>query len=248
MTRPGYTLVRGVGRAVSVETMTTRLGGSGRVAIVTGGSRGVGRATTRRLAAGGYAVVADYLHDQRAAERTVEAILAENGVAVSVRADVGDDLDVARLFAETIEVFGGVDVVIHAAGSRVAPVRLTQVDLDDLDELVRINTRATLIVSREAARHLRPGGAIVNLAASADESSLAAYAVYAATKAATDVLTRALALELRGRDITVNAVSLRVDGPCAPDRAADVIAYLLSDRGHRLTGRLIRADDPIPAA
>src|SRR6266851_74386 len=178
---------------------------AGRVAIVTGGSRGVGRATIRLLAARGYAVVVNYLHDRRAAESTVEAILAGNSDAVAVRADV---------------------------------------DLDVLDALVRINTRATFIVNREAARHLRNGGAIVNLTSSADGSSLPAYGLYAATKAATDVLTRGLALELRERDITVNAVSLEVDMPCAPNRVADVVAYLLTDHGHRLTGQVLRVGDP----
>ena len=133
--------------------MTTALNGSraSRVAIVTGGSRGVGRATVRRLAAGGYAVV----------------------------------------------------------------------------------------VNREAARHLRNGGAIVNLSSSAEDSSLRTHGLHAVTKATTN----ALALELRERDITVNAVSLPVHRPCVPGRVADVIAYLLSDRGHRLTGQVLRVGD-----
>jgi 3-oxoacyl-[acyl-carrier protein] reductase len=214
------------------------------VAIVTGGSRGVGRAAIGRLAAGGYAVVVNYLHDQRAAEAAVEAILAGNGNAVAVRADIADDLDVNRLFAETIAAFGGIDVVIHAAGSRVTAAAVTKADLDEFDALVRINTRATLVVNREAARHLRNGGAIVNLTSSANSLSLRTYGLYAATKAATDVLTRALALELRERNITVNAVSVEVDRPCAPDQVADVIAYLLSDHGHRLTGQVLRVGDP----
>ena len=121
---------------------------------------------------------------------------------------------------------------------------MAEVDLDEFDALVRINTRATFIVNREAGRHLRNGGAIVNLTSSADSSSLRTYGLYTATKAATDVLTRALAVELRERDITVNAVSLEVDTPCAPNRVADVIAYLLSDDGHRLTGQVLRVGDP----
>jgi len=229
--------------------MNIRLGGppAGRVAIVTGGSRGVGRAAIRLLAARGYAVVVNYLHDQRAAESTVEAILSDKGAAVAVRADVADDLDVQRLFAETIAAFGGIDVVVHAVGSPVTTAPVAEVDLDVFDALVRINTRATFIVNREAARHLRNGGAIVNLTSSADSLSLTAYGLYAATKAATDVLTRALALELRERDITVNAVSLEVDLPCAPNRVADVVAYLLSDHGHRLTGHVLRVGDSRPA-
>jgi 3-oxoacyl-[acyl-carrier protein] reductase len=226
--------------------MDTPLDGSpaGRVAIVTGGSRGVGRATIRMLATRGYAVVVNYLHDRRAAESAVEAILDGNSEAVAIRADVADDLDVQRLFAETIAVFGGIDVMVHALGGPVTATSVAEFDLDMLDALVRINTRATFIVNREAARHLRNGGAIVNLTSSADSSSLPAYGLYAATKAATDVLTRALALELRERDITVNAVSLEADRPCAPDRVADVVAYLVTDRGHHLTGHVLPVGDP----
>jgi 3-oxoacyl-[acyl-carrier protein] reductase len=226
--------------------MTTAFNGSptSRVAIVTGGSRGVGGATVRHLAARGYAVVVNYLHDQRAAESTVEAILANNGNAVAIRADVADDLDVARLFAETIAAFGGVDVVVHTVGSHLTSTSVTEVDLDEFDALVRLNTRAAFVVNREAARHLRSGGAIVNLSSSAGSSSLRTHGLYAATKAPTDVLTRALAVELHERDITVNAVSLEFGRPCAPDRIADVIAYLLSDQDHRLTGHVLPVGDP----
>jgi 3-oxoacyl-[acyl-carrier protein] reductase len=217
---------------------------AGRVAIVTGGSRGVGRATIRRLAACGYAVVVNYLHDQRAAESTVEAVLADNGNAVAVRADIADDLDVERLFAETIAAFGGSDAVVHAAGSQITATPVTEADLDEFDALVRINTRATFVVNQQAARHLRNGGAIVNLSSSADGSSLRTHGLYAATKALTDVLTRALALELRERNITVNAVSVEAGTPCAPGQVADVIAYLLGEHGHRLTGQVLRVGDP----
>jgi 3-oxoacyl-[acyl-carrier protein] reductase len=226
--------------------MTTALNGSptSRVAIVTGGSRGVGGATVCRLAARGYAVVVNYLHDQRAAELTVEAILAGNSDAMAVRADVADDLDVQRLFAETITAFGGVDVVVHTAGSRLAAIPVTEAGLDEFDALVRLNTRAAFIVNREAARRLRNGGAIVNLSSSAADSSLRTHGLYVATKAPTDVLTRALALELRERDITVNAVSVEVGMPCAPNQVADAIAYLLSEHRHGLTGRVLRVGDP----
>jgi 3-oxoacyl-[acyl-carrier protein] reductase len=225
--------------------MNVALDGSpaGRVAIVTGGSRGVGRATTRRLAASGYAVVVNYLHDQPAAESTVEAVLAGNSDAVAVRADVADDLDVERLFAETIAAFGGIDVVVHTVGSQITATPLAEADLGEFDALIRISTRATFIVNREAARHLRNGGAIVNLSSSAEGSSLTTHGLHAAIRAATDVLTRALALELHGRNITVNAVSLEVHRPCAPERVADVIAYLVSDRGHRLTGQVLGVGD-----
>src|SRR6476659_1250317 len=163
--------------------MTTALNGApaGRVAIVTGGSRGVGQAAIRCLAARGYAVVVNYLHDQRAAESVVDAILANNGNAVAVRADVADDLDVQRLFAETIAAFGGIDVVVHAAGSRIAASGVSGAGPDEFDALLRITTRATFVVNQEAARHLRNGGAIVNLSSSAGGSSLRTHGLHAAT-------------------------------------------------------------------
>jgi 3-oxoacyl-[acyl-carrier protein] reductase len=229
--------------------MSIPLDGSpaGRVAIVTGGSRGIGQAAIRLLAASGYAAVVNYLHDQRAAESTVEAILTGKGAAVAVRADVADDLDVQRLFAETIAAFGGIDVVVHTVGSPVATAPVAEVDLDVFDALVRISTRATFIVNREAARHLRNGGAIVNLTTPADSLPLTAYGLYVATKAATDVLTRALAVELSERSITVNALCIDVDTPCVPNRVADAVAYLLSDHGHRITGHVLRVGDSRPA-
>ena len=213
-----------------------------RVAIVTGGSRGIGRATIIRLASRGYAVVVNYLHDQQAAEATVDAVLAGRGAAVAVRADAADDLDVQRLFAETVAAFGGVDVVVHAVTGRIDPTPVAETGLDEFDALYRINTRATLIVDQEAARLVRSGGAIVNLSSSVAGSALPAHGIYVASKAATDVLTRALAVELGTRDITVNAVSLAAGGPCLPERIADIVVYLLSDEGRSLTGRVIRVD------
>jgi 3-oxoacyl-[acyl-carrier protein] reductase len=225
--------------------MTPALNGPGtsRVAIVTGGTRGVGGATAHRLAGYGYAVVVNYLHDQRAAELTVEAILAGHGDAMAVRADVADDLDVQRLFAETIIAFGGVDAVVHTAGCHRTVTPVTEAGLDEFDALVRLNTRATFVVNQQAARHLRDGGAIVNLSSSAEDSSLRTRGLYAATKAITTVLTQALALELRERDITVNAVSPAARRPCLPGRVTDVIAYLLSDHGHRLTGQVLEVGE-----
>jgi 3-oxoacyl-[acyl-carrier protein] reductase len=219
---------------------------AGHVAIVTGGSRGIGRATVDRLASRGYAVVVNYLHDQRAAEATVDAVLADRGAAVAVRADASDDLDVQRLFAETIEAFGGVDAVVHTVAGRITSSPVAETALDELDALCRLNTRATLIVDREAARLVRTGGAIVNLSSSAAGSATPVHGVYAATRAATDVLTRVLALELGARDITVNAVALPTGGPCRPHRIADAVAYLLSAEGHGLTGQVIRLDEREP--
>ena len=208
---------------------------------VTGGSRGVGQAAACRLASGGCIVVVNYLHDQRAAELTVEAILAGNCEAMAVRADVADDLDVKRLFAETIAAFGGVDVPRpHRRQSPHRDPRFLRQASTSSTHWSGSTPRATFVVDREAACHLRNGGAIVNLSSSAEGSSLRTYGLYAATKAITNVLAQTLALELRERDITVNAVSPAIHGPCIPNRVTDIIAYLLSDHGHRLTGQILR--------
>jgi 3-oxoacyl-[acyl-carrier protein] reductase len=217
--------------------MTPAAGG---VAIVTGGSRGFGRAIVLSLSRIGYAVAVGYLHDKSAAEATVELLLAENRAAVAVRADVTDELDVERLFAETSEVFGGIDVVVHAVSGRGTQAPVAEVDLAQFDALWRINTRATLIVDREAARHLRGGGAIINLTSSAVGSPCSGFGALVATKAGIDALTRVLALELKARAITVNAVALQFRGSCTPARVADAVAYLLSDDGHSSTGQVIR--------
>src|SRR6185312_2290360 len=153
------------------------------VAIVTGGSRGIGRAGVGVLARRGYAVVVDYLHDPRSAESTVEAILAGNGVAVAVRADVADDLDVERLFAEAIEAFGAVDVVVHAVRGRAGATPVADVDLVEFEALCRINTRGSFLVNREAARRLRDGGSIVNLTSSTMHTAVPGSGVDAATSA-----------------------------------------------------------------
>ena len=188
-------------------------------------------------------MVVNYVHDQRTAESIVDAVLDGGGAAVAIRADVSDVLDVERLFGQTIETFGAVDAVVHAVRGHVAPTPLTEVALDDFDEMCRTNIRATFIVNRMAARQLRDGGAIVNLFSSVGASALPGYGGYATTTAAVDALTRVLALELRERDITVNGVSLEVDKPCAPSRVAEVVTYLLGDEGHGITGHVIHLDD-----
>jgi 3-oxoacyl-[acyl-carrier protein] reductase len=217
---------------------------NGRVAIVTGGSRGLGAEAVRRLARLGYAVVVNYLHEQGMAESTVDAVLEGRGAAVAIRADVGDVLDVERLFGQTIETFGAVDAVVHAVRGHIVPTPLTQLALDDFDELCRTSIRAAFIVNRTAARQLRDGGAIVNLLTSVGRSTLPSYGGCETTWAAVSALTRVLAFELRERRITVNGVSLAVDKACAPSQVAQVVTYLLRDEGHSITGQVIRLEDP----
>jgi 3-oxoacyl-[acyl-carrier protein] reductase len=188
-----------------------------RVAVVTGGSRGIGRAVALRLASDGQAVVVAYGHSPAAADAVVAEITGKGGQAVAVHADVADETAVAALFDTAQERFGGVDVVVNAAGIMIlAP--LAELDLDDLDRMHRTNVRGTFVVGREAVRRVRSGGAIINFSTSITRLSLPTYAAYAASKAAVEAISPILAKELRGRDITVNAVA---PGPTATDLFLD---------------------------
>jgi 3-oxoacyl-[acyl-carrier protein] reductase len=230
---------------------------TGRVAVVTGGSRGVGREAVRRLAGRGYAVAVGYTRDRGAAETIVEEVIATGGCALTIRADVADELDVERLFAETIEAFGDVDVVVHAAALlTVGTVTLGTADhdLDGFDAMQRTDVRGTFVVNRQAARQLRRGGAIVNVSGSfaglaglAGLTGLAGLPVpitasYAAGKGAVEAMTRVFARDLRARDITVNAVAAEGDGPDVAAAIADVVALLVSGDGRSLNGQVIRVD------
>jgi 3-oxoacyl-[acyl-carrier protein] reductase len=212
-----------------------------RVAIVTGGSRGVGREVARTLAGRDYAVVIDYARNQAAAEAAVEEVLAANGTALAVRADVADEIDVARLFGETTEAFGGVDVVVHAAGEMVLGP-LVDYDLDRFDALLRTNVRGMFVVNQLASRQLRSGGAIVNLSWASAGSAPPNHAAYAACQGAVEVLTPMLARELCGRDITVNAVAAVNARRDSLAGIANVVAFLVGTEGHSINGQVIRAE------
>ncbi|MFI5759021.1 SDR family oxidoreductase [Streptomyces sp. NPDC051569] len=182
-----------------------------RVAIVTGGSRGIGRQSAERLAADGFAVVVVYAGNKAEADAAVEAISAAGGQAIAAQADVADETAVAAVFDTATETYGGVDVVVHAAGTMtLAP--LVDTDLDALDRMHRTNIRGTFVVDQQAARRLRDGGAIINFSSSVLALALPGYSAYAATKGAVEAMTLILAREMRGRDITVNAVA---PGPTA---------------------------------
>ncbi|MFD0206651.1 MULTISPECIES: SDR family oxidoreductase [Saccharothrix] len=184
-----------------------------RVAIVTGGSRGIGRAVAWRLAADGLAVVIGYAGNEVAAKEAVDAVEAAGGRAVAVRADVAEEDAVASLFDAADQHYGGVDVVVNAAGVMILkPV--VDLDLDELDRTYRTNIRGTFVVAREAARRVRTGGAIITFSTSVTRLNLPTYAAYASSKGAVEALSPILAKELRGRGVTVNAVA---PGPTATD-------------------------------
>jgi len=195
----------------SSSTASTTSPTTGRVALVTGASGGIGRAVAERLAAAGLQVAVHYAGNRDRAEEVVAAITARGGRASAIRADVADEVEVAALFDEVEQSFGGVDVVVHTAGIMLLST-VADLDLADFDRMQRTNVRGTFVVAQQAARRVRSGGAIINFSSSVVKLALPAYAAYAATKGAVDALTSILAKELRGRDITVNAVA---PGPTA---------------------------------
>ena len=182
-----------------------------RIAIVTGGSGGIGQAAARRLAADGMSVVVSYAGNPARAEEVVDQITSAGGAAAAFRADVADGADVTALFDEAERRYGGVDVVVHAAG--IMPLSpLASLDLGEFDQIVRTNLRGTFVVAQQAARRVRAGGAIINFSSSVTKLAPPTYSAYAATKGAVEAMTLIVARELRGRDITVNAVA---PGPTA---------------------------------
>jgi 3-oxoacyl-[acyl-carrier protein] reductase len=182
-----------------------------RVAIVTGASGGIGRAVAERLGSDGMSVLVHFAGNEARAGEVVTAITDAGGAASEFRADVADETQVAALFDAAEQRYGGVDVVVHTAGIMLLSP-LADLDLADLDRMHRTNIRGTFVVDQQAARRLRPGGALIKFSSSVVKIALTSYTAYAATKGAVDAMTLILAKELRGRDITVNAVA---PGPTA---------------------------------
>lgn len=239
-----------------------------RVAIVTGGSRGIGRQVALQLAADGFAVVVGYAGNKEAAEEVVRDVEAAGGTAFAARADVGDEAEVAALFDLAEATYGGVDAVVHAAG-RMLLSPVAELDLDELDALYRTNIRGTFAVDQQAARRLRPGGALVNFSSSVVGLAFPSYGAYAASKGAVEALTLILARELRGRDVTVNVVApgptatdLFLDGKDeetvarlaaqpplerlgTPRDIASVVSFLVGPGGRWVNGQVLRANGGI---
>jgi 3-oxoacyl-[acyl-carrier protein] reductase len=197
--------------------MSTTSTPSRRVALVTGGSRGIGRESALRLADDGAAIAICHRRDAAAAASVVAEIEAGGGEAFARSADVADHDAVEAVFAEATSRFGGVDVVVHAAG--IMPLSpLADLDLDVLDRVIATNLRGTFVVGQQAVRQLRPGGTIVTFSSSVLGLALPGYSAYAATKGGVEAITLILARELRGRDVTVNAIA---PGPTATELFLD---------------------------
>jgi 3-oxoacyl-[acyl-carrier protein] reductase len=202
---------------------------NGKVAIITGASRGIGSEIARRLAHDGFAVVVNYASSAGEADTLVAAIQAQGGQALAVKANVASAEQVRRLFDETEKHFGGVDVLVNNAGI-MSLSTLADTDDDSLDRQIDINFKGTFNTLRESAKRLRDGGRVVNFSSSVVAMLQPTYGVYAATKAAVEAMTSVFAKEVRGRNITVNAVA---PGPTATD-------LFLNGKPQELVDRLAR--------
>ncbi|AIY41598.1 Enoyl-[acyl-carrier-protein] reductase [NADPH] [Collimonas arenae] len=183
------------------------------VAIITGSSRGIGAAVAQRLAGDGFAVVINYSGNAAPAEALTQQIVREGGKALALQADVSDPAAVRALFDNTEQAFGGVDILVNNAGI-MANTTIAETDDASFERQIAINLKGSFNTMREAGKRLRNGGRIINFSSSVVGTLQPSYGIYAATKAGVEALTSVLAKELRGRNITVNAVA---PGPTATD-------------------------------
>ena len=239
-----------------------------KVAIVTGVSRGIGSAIAKRLASDGFAVVVNYAGGSAEAETLVKQIEEAGGKAISVQADVSDARAVERMFDAAESAYGRIDLLVNNAGI-MKLAALAESDDTLFDSQVAINLKGSFNTLRQAAKRLRNGGRIINLSSSVVGLYQPSYAVYAATKAGVEAMTHVLAKELRGRNITVNAVApgptataLFLDGKPQqviehltklaplerlgqPEDIANTVAFLAGPDGAWINGQVLRANGGI---
>ena len=241
---------------------------SNKVAIVTGASRGIGTAIAKRLAHDGFAVAVNYASDTAPAEEVVADIKKAGGKAMPAQADISDPAAVRSMFDAVEAALGGLDVIVNNAGiMKVGPI--TEVDDDTFDRQIAINLKGVFNGMREAARRFKSGGRIISLSSSVVGLYHPNYSVYAATKGAVEAMTHVLSRELRGRNITVNAIA---PGPTAtdlflkantqesierltklaplerlgrPEDIAAAIAFLAGPDGAWINGQVLRANGGI---
>src|SRR4051794_23652058 len=180
---------------------------AGKVAVVTGASKGIGASIAKHLAAEGAAVVVNYSSSKAGADRVVAEITGEGGRAIPVQADVAKQADIQRLFAETKRAFGRLDILVNNAGIyEFAPI--AEVTAEHFHKMFDLNVLGLILASQEAVKHFGDdGGNIVNISSVVATSAPPNTAVYSATKAAVDAVTRALAKELGPRNIRVNSIN-----------------------------------------
>lgn len=237
---------------------------AGKVAIVTGASRGIGRGIAERLGQDGATVVVNYSGSQQEAKEVVAAIASSGAKAIALQANMGSVTDIRRLFQETVNHFGQLDILVNNAGVATSAA-IAEVTEEDYEKVFDINVRGVLFALQEAARRMNSGGRIVNISSTTTIFPEPGMAVYAASKAAVKLLTQVLAREVGDRGITVNTV---IHGPTVPGMfanlppdiqqqtaasspfnrlgtpqdIADIIAFLVSEEARWLTGQDICAN------
>lgn len=241
---------------------------AGKVAIVTGASRGIGRAIALRLSQEGASVVVNYARGADRAKDVVSAIEAAGGKALAVQADVSKTAEIRDLFDRTQETYSQIDILVNNAGVTFnKPV--AEVTEAEFDNLFAINVKGTFFACQEAAKRMAEGGRIVNFSSSTTAIMMPTYGVYVATKGAVEQLTRSLAKELGDRQITVNVISpgptdteLFTVGKTAEqiqrftqmtalgrlgkvEDIADVTVFLCSEQARWITGQNIRVNGGI---
>jgi 3-oxoacyl-[acyl-carrier protein] reductase len=235
------------------------------VAIVTGASRGIGAAIAQRLAKDGFTVVVNYAGNAEPAEAVARKIEAAGGRALTAQADVSDPSAVKRMFDAAETAFGGVDVLVNNAG--VMGLATLADSSDELfDRLINVNLKGSFNTMREAAKRLRNGGRVINFSTSVVGVYQPTYGIYAATKGAVEAMTRVMAREMRGRQISVNAVApgptatdLFLDGKSdelvqqlaklnplerlgSPEDIAKTVSFLAGPEGGWINGQVLRAN------
>jgi 3-oxoacyl-[acyl-carrier protein] reductase len=236
-----------------------------KTAIVTGASGGIGRAVTLRLARDGFAIVVNYAGNAAKAEVVVNEIKASDGQAIAVQADVADAAEVERLFKHTLDTFGRIDVVVNTAG--IMPLSpIAKDDVEVFDRVISTNLRGTFLVLAQAAQHVSEGGRIIAFSSSVLAKSFPTYGPYIASKAGVEGLVHVLNNELRGRNVTVNAVApgpvgtelfLKDKTPAQieqfiklaplerlgqPEDIANVVSFLAGPDGAWVNGQVLRAN------
>lgn len=237
----------------------------GKVALVTGASKGIGAAIARRLASDGASVVLNYSANLDLAQAIVDEIGQTAGQAFAVRADVSNAAEVEQLFDATFSHFGKLDILVNNAGIQIVKP-LAEISEADFDRIFGVNVKGTFFACQQAAKRMADGGRIINISSSTTVMMLPNYSAYVATKGAVEQMTRSLAKELGARGITVNVVSpgptdteLFMIGKTVQDKhrfgqlaafgrlgqpsdIADAVALLASDDAHWITGQNTRVN------